>query len=296
MSLPRFPIPVVASLILILGGMPANAAEDVPKGLAGTTNTVIESVPFEPAAWELVWAEEFDVPGVPNPANWSHEIGYIRNNERQFYTDQSRNARVEDGRLIIEAHLDGKFERGISSASLHTKGKQEFHLGRIEARARVPTGKGTWPAIWTLGTNIGEVSWPECGELDILEYVGYDPMTVHANVHTGTYNHKNKNGRGNRITTAREPWLHFNVFAVEWYENRVEFFFNDQRYLVVNRQPGDDVGAWPFDAPQYLIVNLAIGGAWGGQKGVDESLFPHRYEIDYIRYYSRKSAADQESG
>ena len=269
---------------------PETPAHSPATGLAGTSDSAITKVAFDPTAWTLIWSDEFDADGPPDPANWGHESGYLRNREVQYYTDDPRNVRVEGGRLVIEAHLDESYERGYSSASLRTKGRREFLLGRIEARAKVPSGVGTWPAIWTLGTDIGEVGWPQCGELDILEHVGFDPMVVHANVHTGDFNHLKKNGRGSRITAPEKPWESFNLYAVEWYEDRVEFFFNESRYLVVYRQPGDGAGAWPFDQPQYLIINLAIGGDWGGLKGIDDAAFPHRFEIDYVRYYQRVAA------
>lgn len=261
-----------------------NMAEP-PAGLGGQGATEIVQVPFDPEKWELVWEDNFDVDGAPNPENWTYEVGYIRNREAQYYTnDRRENARVEDGRLIIEARRDNFEGNEITSASLTTRGTHDFLYGRIEARAKVPTGRGTWPAIWTLGTNIGEVGWPRCGELDILEYVGFDPNRVHTNVHVYTYNHTRGNGRGNAMEVSPPPYEGFNVYAVEWYEDRVEFYFNDLRYFVYEKE-SDDPDVWPFAAPHYLILNLAIGGAWGGLEGIDESLFPHRFEIEYVRYY-----------
>lgn len=274
--------------MLLIAALQSSDAPEQPQSLAGTSNTTVETVRFEPSKWQLVWSDEFDKNGPPDPKKWGYEIGYLRNNETQYYTDDPKNVRVEGGKLVIEAHKDSAYERGVSSASVTTEGKQDFLYGRIEALAKIPTGKGTWPAIWTLGTNIREAGWPQCGELDILENVGFDPMRIHANVHTGSFNHTKGNGRGNSIVAEEKPWERFNLYAVEWYEDRVEFFFNDTRYLVVTKGENDDDGAWPFHAPQYLIVNLAIGGAWGGAQGVDLDLLPHRYEIDYVRYYKLK--------
>ncbi|HEY0868013.1 MAG TPA: glycoside hydrolase family 16 protein, partial [Fimbriimonas sp.] len=223
----------------------------------------------------------------PDPRFWEHEVGYLRNKEAQYYTrDRRENARIENGRLVIEARKDNWEDKPITSASITTRGKKEFLYGRIEARAKVPTGRGTWPAVWTLGTNIREVGWPKCGEIDILENVGFDPSRVHANVHVDAYNHMKGTGKG-ASTIADKPWKDFHTYAVEWYPDRMEFFFDSLRYFVYRKErDGDDV--WPFDKPQYLILNLAIGGAWGGQQGIDESLFPHRFEIDYVRYYKSK--------
>jgi beta-glucanase (GH16 family) len=255
--------------------------------LGGQSGTQTVKRPFDASKWQLVWADEFSQDGAPNPKDWGYEEGFIRNNEKQYYMrDRRENARVEGGRLIIEARKDGPADRPISSASLTTRGRREFLYGRIEARAKVPTGRGTWPAIWTLGTNIGEADWPRCGELDILEYVGYDPNGLHANVHVDAYNHTKNNGKGRRVERT-EPWKKFFVHAVEWTPNKVEFFIDDERILLFEKE-SDDIAVWPFDKPQYLILNLAIGGAWGGVQGVDESLLPHRFEIDYVRYYKPK--------
>jgi beta-glucanase (GH16 family) len=271
---------LAAALALMLGGH----SQDL--GGASTTRTV--QIPFDASKWTLEWADEFDQDGAPDPTKWSYEEGFIRNQEKQYYMrDRRENARVENGKLVITALKDGPADRPISSASLITRGKKEFLYGRIEARAKVPTGRGTWPAIWTLGTNIDQVGWPRCGELDILEHVGYDPNGIHTNVHVEAYNHTKGNGRGNRIE-HKDPHTEFHVFAVEWTPEKVEFFFNDLRYLVYYKESNDEA-VWPFDKPHYLIMNLAIGGAWGGVQGVDESLLPHRFEIDYVRYYKPKS-------
>jgi beta-glucanase (GH16 family) len=258
------------------------------QGLAGSSGTQIVKKPFDSRRWELVWQDEFNVDGRPNPNKWSYEEGYIRNNEKQFYTkERLENAKVSGGKLTISALKDNWNGKPITSASLTTKGKYEFRYGRVEVRAKVPTGKGTWPAIWTLGTNIQEIGWPRCGELDIMEYVGYDPNTIHANVHMEKYNHTKGTGKGNRISVPN-VWNEFHVYAVDWTPGYVEFFVDDQRYFRFDREPNATNAEWPFDKDQYLILNLAIGGAWGGQQGVDESLFPHRFEIDYVRIFKEK--------
>jgi len=268
----------------------ALAQDNGASGLGGSSQSSIERVPFDPSRWELVWAEEFDRPGPPDARTWTHEEGYLRNQEAQFYTrDRKENARVENGKLVIEARRDHWQDKPITSASLTTQGKRSFLYGRIAVRAKIPTGLGTWPAIWTLGENIQEAGWPACGEIDILENVGFDPKKIHANIHCAAYNHKKKTGKGNRIE-SESPWADFHEYAVEWYEDRLEFFFDDTRYFVYKKE-SDDPAVWPFAQPHYLILNLAIGGTWGGMKGVDESLFPHRFEIDYVRYYQAKAPA-----
>lgn len=260
------------------------------QGLAGQSAQKVEKVPFDASKWELVWADEFNTGTAPDPEKWTYEVGYIRNNEAQYYTkDRRENARIENGRLVIEARRDNWDNKPITSASITTSGKKSFLYGRIEARAKVPTGRGTWPAIWTLGDNIHEVGWPKCGEIDILENVGYDPDRVHSNIHVEKYNHTKGTGKGNSIVVDK-PYNDFNIYAVEWYPDRIEAYFNDTRYFIY-RKESNDVDVWPFDKPQYLILNLAIGGAWGGQRGIDEALFPHRFEIDYVRYYLPRSRA-----
>lgn len=276
MTLPRL-LPLCAALSILL---PASSVAD---GLAGSSDSRAEKVPFDPSRWELVWSDEFDRPGAPNPDVWTHEIGYIRNGEKQYYTDRPENARIENGLLVIEARKDNWNAKPITSASLTTKGKRPFLYGRIAVRAKIPTGRGTWPAIWTLGENIKAAGWPACGEIDILENVGYDPLKIHANIHCKAYNHMKHTGKGSKIT-ADAPWKQFHEYAVEWHEDRIEFFFDDTRYFTY-RKESDDTAVWPFAQAHYLILNLAIGGGWGGQKGIDESLFPHRFEIDYVRYY-----------
>lgn len=234
--------------------------------------------------WKLVWSDEFETPGLPDSVKWTYEEGMIRNHELQYYTRaREANARIEDGNLVIEAHKEAYQGAEITSASVITRGKQDFLYGRIEVRAKLPTGAGTWPAIWLLGKNIGEVGWPACGEIDIMENVGFDPDTIHANIHTKAYNHVMKTNKGNRIFVDK-PFRDFHVYALEWYEDHMDCFVDDQKYFSFsNEHTGQDT--WPYDQPHYLILNLAIGGSWGGRYGVDQSIFPHRMLIDYVRYY-----------
>ena len=252
--------------------------------LAGNSDTQPIQVPFNASQWRLAWKDEFD--GGPNPdaKTWVYEEGRVRNGEAQYYTKNRReNSRIEGGNLIIEARKDNWNDNPITSASLTTEGQRWFKYGRIEVRAQIPTGRGTWPAIWTLGKNIREVGWPKCGEMDIMENVGFDPKGMHANVHTDAYNHTKGNGKGKRIESA-DPWTKFNVYAVEWYKDRLEFFLNDTRFLVY-RNEGKGETSWPFDQPHYLILNVAIGGAWGGAQGIDDAILPCQMKVDYVRYY-----------
>jgi beta-glucanase (GH16 family) len=232
--------------------------------------------------WELVWSEEFDYSGSPAAETWGYETGHIRNNELQYYTDKLENVRVEDGLCIITARLEG--EDSITSASINTLGQKDFLYGRIEVRAQIPSTLGTWPAIWMLGINRSELGWPACGEIDIMEHVGYDPDQIHANIHTKAYNHIIGTNKGNQIEVA-DPWSDFHIYAVEWFENHMDFFMDDSLYFSFENDMAMNNDTWPFDKAHYLLLNLAYGGSWGGNEGVDTSLLPVEYKIDYVRYY-----------
>jgi beta-glucanase (GH16 family) len=251
--------------------------------------------------WKLVWADEFDRAGLPDAKRWTNEVGFIRNREAQYYTaGRSENARVEDGKLIIEARKErfpnprfsaelNSRRRGpefaeYTSASLTTEGLAEWRYGRVEVRAKLLRGRGVWPAIWMLGTNRKEVGWPACGEIDIMEYVGFEPDVIHANIHTRKYNHVKGTGKGDKLKIEK-PFEEFHVYAIEWNSERIEFFVDKEKYFTYAKEQGAGEDAWPFDRPAYLILNLAIGGAWGGQKGIDETIFPQKFEIDYVRVY-----------
>ena len=238
--------------------------------------------------WQKVWSDEFDVEGLPSEKRWAYEEGFIRNDEAQYYTvKRPENARVQEGLLIIEARQDGYKGHPVSSASLTTRGLASWTYGRIEVRARLPQGRGVWPAIWTLGDNIGQVGWPACGEIDIMEYVGYQPDTIHANIHTDAYNHAEGTGKGDAIEVA-DATSAMRVYAVEWTPKAIDFFVDDQKYFTFENDGADNDATWPFHRPQHLKLNLAIGGSWGGQQGIDDAIFPAVYEIDYVRVYQRK--------
>jgi beta-glucanase (GH16 family) len=258
------------------------------KGLNSGAESKNKPASNAPVQWDLVWEDNFDVAGLPNSKIWSYEEGYVRNNEAQYYTkERSENARVEDGKLIIEARNDNWNSHKITAASINTNGKKSILYGRIEVKAKLPTGVGTWPAIWMLGDAMKKgTGWPACGEIDIMENVGYDPDVIHANIHTKAYNHVKNTNKGNKITIAK-PYNDFHVYAVEWFEDHMDFFVDDQKYFTFpNEKTGNDV--WPFDKPHYLLINLAIGGGWGGQEGVDDKIFPQKYYIDYVKIFKQK--------
>jgi beta-glucanase (GH16 family) len=287
----------ICGLCVLLGlatygviGKPANAADAASP----------------PPGYTLVWSDEFDYQGLPDPAKWDYEEGYVRNNEAQFYTrGRQENARVENGVLVIEGRKEhykkppsnAKRKDKVSSmqsaeyaeytaASLITLMRASWQYGRIEVRAKLPQGKGVWPAIWMLGDNISKIGWPACGEIDIMEFVGHTPDKVHATVHfRKDGQHKSNGGQ----LTVKEPWADFHVYAVEWTPERMDFFFDQKKYHSFDVKAADDQGQNPFRQPQYLLINLALGGSWGGK--LDDSVLPQKYLIDYVRVYQK--ATDQ---
>ena len=237
---------------------------------------------------ELVWSDEFDYIGLPDPKKWSFEYGLLRfNNEPQYYTkERLKNTRVAEGNLIITAYKEDFEDGKYTSGRINTKGKFEFTYGRVEVRAKLPRGRGIWPAIWMLGANYDKVHWPMCGEIDIMEYFGHNPNTITANVHTKDYNHAKGTSRGDKIIYEK-PWEDFHIFVVEWFTDRLDFYFDDKMYFSCKKK-GEGIGEWPFDAPQYLLLNLALWNNWYGQPGIDDSIFPQEFIVDYVRIYNLK--------
>lgn len=233
--------------------------------------------------WKLAWSDEFDKPGLPDPSKWGYEVGYIRNNEAQYYTKaRKENCRVEGGKLIIEGLKDNFENHPISSASINTRDQKTFLYGRFEVKAKLPKGKGTWPAIWFLGTNIDKVGWPKCGEVDLMEHVGYEPNKIHFNIHCEAYNHMRGTGKGVSLDFPDpEAW---HVYGLEWHPDRMDFFLDDKKVFTFKKE-SEDPAVWPYAKPMYMLINLAVGGSWGGSQGIDDTKFPMHYEIDYVRYF-----------
>lgn len=234
----------------------------------------------------LVWSDEFNGDGAPNPERWAYDLGGHGwgNNELQHYTNRVRNARQQNGHLIIEAHREDYENRKYTSARLITRTRAAWNRGRIAVRAKLPSGTGTWPAIWMLGTDIREVGWPTCGEIDIMEHVGYVPDTIYGTVHTKAFNHSIGTHIGGQLPLPKAEAA-FHTYSVDWYEDRLEFSVDGKTYFTFPKQPGATRAEWPYDQPHYLLLNLAVGGNWGGVKGVDEDIWPQRMEIDWVRVY-----------
>ena len=244
-----------------------------------------------PPEWRLVWSDEFDYNGLPDPKKWGYDVGGHGwgNKELQYYTEaRKENARVENGKLIIEARKDAWEGHEYTSARLISKGKGDWTYGRIEVRAKLPSGNGTWPAIWMLPTGHEYGSWPSGGEIDIMEHVGFDPDVIHFSIHTKAYNHK-INTQKTATIKVDDARSGFNVYTVEWTPEEIRGYVNEQKYFTFKNErltnPAADFQQWPFDKPFHLLLNIAVGGTWGGAKGVDETIWPQRMEIDYVRIY-----------
>lgn len=235
---------------------------------------------------KLVWSDEFNYKGLPESSKWSYDTGNDGwgNNELQFYTSKRlENARVENGNLIIEAVKEKYESSNYSSARLVSKQKGDWTYGRIEVRARLPHGKGTWPAIWMLPTDWAYGDWPKSGEIDIMEFVGYMPDSAFGSIHTALYNHSigTQSTKGvfqNDLDSA------FHLYSIQWEKEKIDFFIDGKKYHSFSNN-GQGSGAWPFDKPFHIILNMAVGGNWGGKMGVDDSIFPQQMLIDYVRVY-----------
>lgn len=231
------------------------------------------------------WSDEFNYSGAPDPQKWGYDIGGSGwgNNELQYYTNSTSNAMVEDGKLKITARKENKEGRDYTSARIVTKGKGDFLYGRFEIRARLPAGRGTWPAIWMLPTDWEYGNWPKSGEIDIMEHVGYDPDVIHITTHTEAYYFKNNTQKTatRKITDATRE---FHLYRVDWTPYSIRGFIDgEQIFEFVNEGKGYTV--WPFDKKFHLLLNIAVGGDWGGVQGVDPAAFPASMEVDYVRVY-----------
>jgi Beta-glucanase/Beta-glucan synthetase len=252
-------------------------------------SALVVSQPHEESAWELFWSDEFDYTGAPDPTKWNYEIqapGWV-NNELQRYTDRLENLRVEEGVLIIEGRRDNYQGSEYTSGRIHSQNKGDLLYGRVEVRAKLPAGRGTWPAIWMMPTDYTGYGsgWPDSGEIDIMEHVGYDPGLVHATTHNKAYYWVNGMQRKGAVVMP-DVTEAFHVYAVEWDEQRMDFYIDNVHYFTyVNDHRGWE--SWPFDKSFYVILNLAIGGNWGGAAGVDPDIWPRRMEVDYVRMFKR---------
>ena len=248
----------------------------------------------ERPGWELVWSDEFNQHdgSAPDPSKWTAVTGGggWGNQEMEYHTSRSENVRIENGNLVITARMEAYtgadgVQRPYTSARLQTKGTFEQRYGHFEARIRIPSGQGMWPAFWMLGNDQDKVGWPACGEIDIMENIGREPSTVHGRWHGVGYVPAG-------ITAAY--WLpdgkkfadSFHVFAIEWEPRQIRFYVDDDLYATDIPESAPAGASWPFEHPEYLLLNLAVGGDWPGYPD-DKTHVPQQMLVDYVRVYEK---------
>lgn len=249
--------------------------------------TLLTMLVFASCKPKLVWSDEFNYTGTPDTSKWNYDLGANNgwgNNEQQTYTNSAKNVRVENGNLIIEAHRDSIEGRAFSSTRIISKHKGDWLYGRIEVKAKLPYGRGTWPAIWMLPTDWEYGRWPASGEIDIMEHVGYLPDSVFGTIHTAAYNHVKQTERSGQIA-LHDAAERFHIYAINWTKDKIEFFVDDKLYYTAIRSTSDTYEEWPFDKRFHLLMNIAVGGNWGGKEGIDQSIWPQKMEIDFVRVY-----------
>lgn len=249
-----------------------------------------------PQGAKLVWSDEFDKPGAPDARKWRYDtsrnkLGWY-NNELQYYAaDRRDNVRVENGSLVIEARqerLAAQPDYGgqdYSSGKLVTEGLAAWQYGFIEVRARLACGKGVWPAIWLLGAD-GSMGWPGMGEIDVMEHVGWDEGMIHGTIHTRAYNHVAHTQKGAQTRVA-DACTAFHSYQLDWNADRILIGVDGHAYMRFDNDHKANHDTWPFASPQYLILNVAIGG-WGGEQGIDLHAFPSRMDVDYVRVWQKR--------
>jgi beta-glucanase (GH16 family) len=269
--------------------MPEAAASESGGGALGAPDATEDT-----AGWTLTWSDEFNLPdGSPvDPTKWQHDTGGggFGNNEREYYTDGTQNAVIQGGMLVITAKADGAQYNcwygtcSYTSARLNTAGLFSQQYGRIEASIQVASEKGMWPAFWMLGNNIGNVGWPACGEIDTLETINVAD-SAHGSLHAQGYD-ATASFAPPGVTDLGKA---FHTYAVEWDASHISFFVDDQLYET--HTPSDAMsngGSWPFDQPNFIILNLAIGGNWPGDPD-GTTTFPAVMKVDWVRAYSKST-------
>lgn len=231
---------------------------------------------------KIIFQEDFKNAKDVNQDNWNIQVGNKwANNESQCYVDNNQNRYIKDGKLHIVATLNPEDECKYQSTRMNTKGKFQFQYGRLTVRAKLPKGRGAWPAFWLMGnTETNQVRWPLCGEIDLMEFSGNKPGIVTCAIHTETYNHHIKTDKGSKITVS-DASDHFHDYTLDWTTDYLSFQIDGKEFFKVNKEKNDTVKEWPFDQPYYLIINLAVGGWYGGTI-VDEDL-PYHLEIESIK-------------
>ena len=254
----------------------------------GEVVNLVTAAPITDKNWQFettpTWQDDFSTGTAPDPSKWNFEVGGggWGNNELQYYTPGA-NSSIAGGNLIITAKKENVSGREYTSSRMITKGKGDWLYGRMEVRAKLPKGRGTWPAIWMFPTESTYGNWPASGEIDIMEHVGYDANNVHFTVHNAAYNFMrgNQKGAAKIIPSATD---NFHNYRVDWTPFSIKGFIDGEQYFeYVNANNG--YTSWPYDKKFFLILNIAVGGDWGGVQGVDNTVFPATLMIDYVKYY-----------
>jgi len=244
-------------------------------------------------SWELVWSDEFTGAANTSPDNtkWNFNIGNgvggWGNGEYQFYTNRTNNVRLDgNGVLEITARQEAFSGSNYTSGRITTQGKFAHKYGRFEARIKTPTGPGVWPAFWMMGENITSVSWPQCGEIDVLEQKGQESHITYATIHGPGYAGGNSIGKSYALAKGRFN-LDYYTYAVEWSENQIDFFANDFLFHRITKDQVQAKGEWVFNQPFFLLLNVAVGGNYVGFP-TSGTPFPQTMFVDYIRVYKQK--------
>jgi len=242
------------------------------------------SFQIQAQTWNLVWSDDFNYSGLPDATKWGNEVGYVRNNELQYYTSgRLENAKVENGSLLIIGRKESYMGANYTSASLTTDTKFSWTYGKIEARMKLPKGKGIWPAFWLLGQNANQVSWPYCGEIDIMEHINTD-NAIFGSMHW--YNNAHQAWTGAK---SIDDVSQYHIYSIEWDKNAINWLIDGTQYWTGNIANNiNNTGA--FHKPFYMIINLAIGGSWPGNPDAS-TLFPDTLSIDYVKVYQNSATA-----
>lgn len=256
--------------------------------LSGCEEQAVQTLPER--AWTLTWSDDFEgiAGSSPDKLKWTYDIGTGNNgwgnSELEYYTNRPSNVQLNgEGQLVITARKESFSGSGYTSARIKTQGLFSQTYGRFEARIKTPTGPGIWPAFWLLGDNISEVSWPQCGEIDIMEQRGQEPSVTHGTVHGPGYFGGNAKTKAFGLLTGRFD-MDFHVYAIEWGEDYIDFFIDD--FLYHRIQPNDLTGEWVFNKPFFIILNVAVGGNYVGYPTTGTP-FPQSMIIDYVRVYKK---------
>lgn len=241
-----------------------------------------------PGEFEPVWADEFDG-DTYNTDIWSAQIAGdgFGNNELQYYTGNSKNIFIRDGNLVLKAYKENYQNCAYTSGKIWTRNKKSIKYGKVEARFKLPNGRGTWPAIWMMPKESVYGGWPKSGEIDIMEFVGYDPNKVHGTVHTQS----GYGGNGNGSSIVKNGMTNdYHTISIEWEPGYIKWFLDGEHFYTYNNLR-NGFASWPFDQEFYLILNFAVGGDWGGANGIDDSIWPQEFLIDYVRVYQKDESS-----